>query len=228
MFLKLCQHSLFLTHKCTVTGKVLFLNGTSSAGKTTLSKGLQQALPECWQHVALDQFRDGLPDKYRGLNAPADTTGALGLNVIPDARDGQPFTRIHFGEDGQTLLRGMRRAMRTLVDAGVNIIIDDIILEPGFLTDYLEVFKGCEVWFVGVRCDLAIIEEREQARLGRFPGTAFGHSEICHAHGIYDVEVDTGSSDPEHCVEDVISRMSEGPGTAFNQLRAQRELAKEP
>ena len=38
------------------------------------------------------------------------------------------------------------------------------------------------------------------------PGTAFGRS-ICPAHGVYDVEVDTGSSDPEHCVEDVISRM---------------------
>ena len=117
----------------------------------------------------LDQFRDGLPDKYRGLNAPADTTGALGLNVIDRGR--QPFTRIHFGEDGR-LLRGMRRAMRALVDEGVNIIIDDIILEPGFLTDYLNAFDGCDVWFVGVRCDLVIIEEREQARLGRFPGTA--------------------------------------------------------
>ena len=53
--------------------------------------------------------------------------------------------------------------MRALVDEGVNIIIDDIILEPDFLTDYLDVFKGCEAWFVGVRCDLAIIEEREQA-----------------------------------------------------------------
>ena len=221
MFSNYASIRFFLTYKRIVTGKILFLNGTSSAGKTTLSKGLQQALPECWQHVALDQFRDGLPDKYRGLNAPADTTGALGLNVIPDSRDGQPFTRIHFGEDGQTLLRGMRRAMRALVDEGVNIIIDDIILEPGFLTDYLDAFTGCDVWFVGVRCDLAIIEEREQARLGRFPGTAFGHSEICHAHGIYDIEVDTGSSDPEHCVESVVSRMKEGPGTAFEQLRAQ-------
>ena len=221
MFLKLCQHSLFLTHKHTVTGKILFLNGTSSAGKTTLSKGLQQALPECWQHIALDQFRDGLPDKYRGLNAPADTTGALGLNVIPDARDGQAFTRIHFGDDGQTLLRGMRRAMRALVDEGVNIIIDDIILAPEFLTDYLYTFEGCDVWFVGVRCELTIIETREQARLGRFPGTAFGRSQICHAHGIYDVEVDTGSNDPDRCVQDVISRVKEGPGIAFDQLRKQ-------
>jgi chloramphenicol 3-O phosphotransferase len=202
-----------------VSGKILFLNGTSSAGKTTLAKALQETLPDCWQHVALDQFRDGLPDKYRGLNAPADTAGAQGLNVIPDQKNGQAYTRIHFGDAGQVVLRGMRRAMRALVDEGVNIIIDDIILEPLFLTDYLSVFEGCEIWFVGVRCDLAVIDAREQARPGRFPGTAFGHADICHAHGLYDVEVNTGTDKPQACANKVISRMSEGPGTAFNTLR---------
>jgi len=202
-----------------VSGKILFLNGTSSAGKTTLAKALQETLPDCWQHVALDQFRDGLPDKYRGLNAPADTAGAQGLNVIPDRKNGQAYTRIHFGDAGQVVLRGMRRAMRALVDEGVNIIIDDIILEPLFLTDYLSVFEGCDVWFVGVRCDLAVIDAREQARPGRFPGTAFGHADICHAHGLYDVEVNTGTDEPQACANKVISRMSEGPGTAFGMLR---------
>ena len=205
-----------------MSGKILFLNGTSSAGKTTLAKALQETLPDCWQHVALDQFRDGLPDKYRGLNAPADTTGAWGLNVIPDQKSGQAYTRIHFGDAGQVVLRGMRRAMRALVDEGVNIIIDDIILEPLFLTDYLSVFEGCDVWFVGVRCELAVIDAREQARPGRFPGTAFGHADICHAHGLYDVEVNTGTDEPQACAKKVISRMSEGPGTAFGALRGTR------
>ena len=36
------------------TGKVIFLNGSSSAGKTTLAIMLQQLLPEPYQHVALD------------------------------------------------------------------------------------------------------------------------------------------------------------------------------
>ena len=44
------------------------LNGTSSAGKTTLAKALQQKLNEPHLYVALDQYRDSLPDKYRGLN----------------------------------------------------------------------------------------------------------------------------------------------------------------
>ena len=207
-----------------MAGKVLFLNGTSSAGKTTLAKTLQGALPDCWQHVALDQFRDGLPDKFRGLNAPDGTTGALGLNVIPDLKNGQSYTRIHFGDAGRMILRGMRRAMRALVDEGVNIIIDDIILEPDFLTDYLRVFEGCEVWFVGVRCNLAVIDKREQARPGRFPGTAFGHADICHAHNLYDVEVNTGENDPSTCAEEVIKRLHSGPGTAFSSLKALEAL----
>ena len=117
------------------------------------------------------------------------------------------------------MLRGMRRAMRALVDEGVNIIIDDIILEPLFLTDYLTVFEGCDIWFVGVRCELAVIDAREQARPGRFPGTAFGHADTCHAHGLYDVEVNTGTDEPQACAKKVMSRMNEGPGTAFGTLR---------
>ena len=43
-----------------MTGTILFLNGTSSAGKTTLSRALQELLDEPYQHIALDQFRDGV------------------------------------------------------------------------------------------------------------------------------------------------------------------------
>ena len=181
-----------------MTVSVILLNGTSSAGKTTLAKQLQQALPGCWQHMALDQFRDGLPDHYRGLNAPEGTTGAAGLNVVPNTAHDPAFTEVVFGKDGQKMLRGMRRAMRAMIDAGVNIIIDDILLTPDFLRDYLEVFNENQVLLVGVRCDLAIIEDREAQRLGRFPGTAAGQFFSCHAHEIYDVEVDTGRQQLKH------------------------------
>ena len=219
MFYKLCQHSPFLNMRSQRGRQNHLFKWHFECGKTTLAKALQEALPDCWQHVALDQFRDGLPDKFRGLNAPTDTTGALGLNVIPDQKNGEAYTRIHFGDAGRVVLRGMRRAMRALVDEGVNIIIDDIILEPQFLADYLQAFNGCEVWFVGVRCDLEVIDAREQARPGRFPGTAFGHADICHAHGHYDVEVDTGLDDPKSCATQVIARLNAGAGTAFNTLR---------
>lgn len=200
-----------------MTVSVILLNGTSSAGKTTLAKQLQQALPGCWQHMALDQFRDGLPDHYRGLNAPEGTTGAAGLNVVPNTAHDPAFTEVVFGKDGQKMLRGMRRAMRAMIDAGVNIIIDDILLTPDFLRDYLEVFNENQVLLVGVRCDLAIIEDREAQRLGRFPGTAAGQFFSCHAHETYDVEVDTGRQSPEACAAKVIDAIGQPP-TAFARL----------
>ena len=199
-------------------GVIIFLNGTSSAGKTTLAYALQDKLASSYQHVALDQFRDGLPGKFRGLNAPAGTDGARGLNVVPS--EGRT-TKIEFGATGIILLRGMRRAIAAMADAGNNIIIDDIILHEDFLQDYLQVFADLQVYFVGVYCPLSVVNERELRRPGRFPGTAAGHLETCHAHKIYDVEVDTAVQSVDDCSEKVISRLQQEP-IAFDQLRQRK------
>ncbi len=200
-------------------GKIIFLNGTSSAGKTTLAHALQEELDAPWLHVSLDQYRDGLPAKYRGLNAPRGSKGEAGLNVVPVTDNGPPHTAVVFGEAGKTVLQGMRRAIRALVDAGTNVIIDDIILEAGFLQDYLEVLRGVDVLFVGVTCSMDVINRREALRPGRFPGTALGHLEVCHAHGDYDVTVDTGSQSPRACARKVIEFLESGTPGAFERIR---------
>ena len=201
------------------TGSIIFLNGTSSAGKTTLAHALQERFTLPWQHVALDQFRDGLPNRYRGLNAPEGTTGQRGLNVVPVTHCRRPRTEVRFGEDGKRLLRGMRRAIAAIAEAGNNVIIDDIILEDEFLSDYLEALDGLTVYFVGVRCDLDVIADREGQRPGRFPGTAESHFVQCHAHGEYDVEVDTANQSPAECAQQVIDRVDQGQPLAFDRLR---------
>ena len=201
-------------------GTIIFLNGSSSAGKTTLAMALQELIEEPYHHVSLDQFRDGMPAKYRGLNSPHGSTGHRGLNVLPiDSAGATAFTLIQFGDAGKLMLRGMRRAMAAMAKEGVNLLIDDIILEHSFLEDYLKTMVGINLYFVGVRCPAEVISEREALRPGRFPGTAVGHLDICHAHGDYDVEVDTASQSPEGCARDVIRRVNSGPPEAFSRLR---------
>lgn len=207
-----------------VEGKIIFLNGTSSAGKTTLAHALQELLPEPWLHVALDQFRDGLPARFRGLNAPVGTDGERGLNVVPVVDKDRPHTQIRFGETGKRVLRGMRRAIVALVNEGNNVIIDDIILEQEFLDDYLDVFDGIRVYFVGVKCPIEVIDQREQSRPGRFPGTAYGHFITCHAHGVYDIEVDTSELMPHACASIVADYVADSEPTAFQELAQQRKL----
>ncbi len=204
-------------------GTIIFLNGTSSAGKTTLAHALQEQFDEPYIHVALDQFRDGLPDKFRGLNAPSGSPGDRGLNVVPITDVDKPYTQIRFGRDGKNLLRGMRRAMAAMVTSGNNIIIDDIILETEFLDDYLVVFEPFDVIFVGVRCPADVINQRERERPGRFPGTAVGHFDICHDHDVYDVEVDTSRMRPVECATAIVRFRDACQPEAFNNLRDQRQ-----
>lgn len=199
----------------TAPGRIILLNGSSSSGKTTLALTLQRVLHEPWQHVALDQFRDGLPGKVRGLNSPPGTPGASGLNIVPVELDGARVTQVQFGDFGEAVLRAMRRAVAELAAQGVNVVVDDLLFKPTYLDDYRAVLADLEVWFVGVRCALAVVEEREGRRPGRFPGTATSHFKSVHAHGVpYDIEVDTGEHDPSECAMQILRRL-DTPPSAF-------------
>ena len=204
-------------------GRIILLNGSSSAGKTTLAITLQQLLPDPWHHIALDQFRDGLGGRYRGLNSPPGTPGARGLNVVPVPRGNERVTEIQFGDLGKQVLRGMRRAIAAFAREGNNVIIDDLMFEPAFLFDYLDVLNGFDVLFVGVRCPIEVVNAREAKRPGRFPGTATSHFDRVHSHSQYDIEVDTGHATPRECAQQIIDRLSSGDRpTAFAQMRSAR------
>ncbi len=204
-------------------GQIILLNGSSSAGKTTLAHTLQQLLDEPWHHIALDQFRDGMGGRYRGLNSPQGTPGARGLNVVPVDHDGERVTEVRFGDLGKQVLRGMRRAIAAFAGEGNNVIIDDLMFEPDFLFDYVEALTGLDVLFVGVRCSLEVVNAREAKRPGRFPGTATSHFHCVHRHCVYDIEVDTSQSSPRLCAQQIVERIAQGgPPTAFDTLRARR------
>lgn len=200
------------------SGRVILLNGSSSAGKTTLARAIARLSPAPVQHISLDQFRDGMAPRYRGMNARSGEPGVRGLNVVPAAAGTK--TALRFGDVGRRTLRGMRRAAAAFASTGIDVVLDDLLLEPSFLTDYLEVLDGFAVTFVGVRCAPAIVLAREGARPGRFPGTAAAHWESVHRGCCYDVEVDAGALTPRQCAEQVLAVVARPPRpSAFERLR---------
>lgn len=201
--------------------RIILLNGSSSAGKTTIAVTLQNLLEEPWQHIALDQFRDGMPPRYRGLNSPPGTPGHAGLNVVPIELDGERVTAIRFGEVGRQVLRGMHLAIAAFAAAGNNVIVDDLIWDDEVLRHYLKVLADLPVLMVGVRCSREVVSEREAQRPGRFPGTAISHFDEVHRHTRYDIEVDTASLTPAQCAERIAARLHAGNFTAFAELRRQ-------
>ncbi len=201
------------------TGRIVLLNGTSSAGKTTLALAFQRAAPEYWHYLALDQFRDGMPQRFRGFNSNDDEPGSRGLNVVPvDSASGR-VCEIRFGDLGLKMLRGMRRAAASFAREGSNVVIDDLCLEPAYLQDYLAALGGLDVIFVGLRCTRETLLAREAARPDRFPGTALRQDERVHRSAIYDLEIDTSEVSPELGAAQLLERLQQGPGVAFERMR---------
>jgi len=201
-----------------VTGRVVIINGPSSVGKSTIAGGLQDALTEPWLKLSIDDFLGFMPERLVNLGPSADA----GFRWFPADATGEEATRIVSGDYGHRVMRGMQRAIAGLADAGLDVIVDDVILEAPWLDGYLEELAAVDVVFVGVTAPLDVIEEREIARGDRFPRQARGHYDVVHHDDIYDVRVDTSILGPQACVERVVERIQAGPGTAFDVLRERR------
>ena len=79
------------------------------------------------------------------------------------------------------------------------MIVDHVLQEPGWISDYLDATRGVKTHFVGLHCPIEILEQREQARGDRQIGLARMQLEKVHRDVPYDVELDTGMLQPEEC-----------------------------
>lgn len=183
-------------------GVVSFLNGTTCSGKSTIAKALQATLDGVWIRMGIDDFNLKLRD------------------AIADGRADLEMAAVH-----QRLVRGFHRAVAGYASAGNNVIVDHVLGEHWRLDDCLTVFSGLRVTFVGVHCPLPELERREKERSNRRAGSAARQFPLVHAHGLYDVEVNSDEKSPAACARHIAGRLvDEATPTAFDRLRAARSV----
>ncbi len=189
------------------TGQIIFFNGATSSGKTTLAKALQEKLEEPYMYVSVDDFINLYPEKYLNPTNQEEMqiTWQLILNVIS----------------------GMTKSLAALAKTGNNIILDHLLQEEGWLEDCVESWQGLDVLFIGLRCPLEVLEQREKERGDRNIGNARYQFDRVHRHNIYDLELDTSVLDVDECVNRIMLLIGEKPGeTAFEKLQNQMSLAE--
>ena len=167
-------------------GRIVVLAGSSSSGKTTLGRKLQETLDGTWLLLGVDLMLWTLPPKLmHNSDGVAVRDGVI--------RRGDEFMRI-FG--------AFRDAIAALARSGVDVLIDEVMLEASAdqrLWD--ESLRGLDVCWIGVRCDPEIAAAREAARGDRPPGIARQQAMTVHDGVRYDVEVDNGSLEPAQALE---------------------------
>lgn len=164
-------------------GRIILLNGASSAGKSTLARAIQAALDEPFLHCSSDLLAVGLPER-RDPEGPFAWWG----NVRP------------------RFFAGFHRCVVALALAGNDLIVDHVIEFADWRADLRELLLPFDVFFVGVHCSLGEIERRERERGDRRIGEGREHVEVdrIHEFGPYDFEVDTTDRDPGVVAVDVI------------------------
>ncbi|MFD5778673.1 chloramphenicol phosphotransferase CPT family protein [Streptomyces sp. NPDC126933] len=175
------------------SGRIIFLNGTSSSGKSSIAKELLQVLDGPYFHMPVDAF-----------------------HAMRSRREVSSDELPH-------LLRrtwmGFHRAVAGMAAAGNNVVVDHVLSEEWRLLDCLGLLTARDVVLVGVRCSLEELERRERERGDRPMGLAVRQFHQVHAHGLYDIECDTTTASAVDCARQISNFLPRRPvPTAFEQL----------
>lgn len=187
-------------------GTILFLNGTTSAGKTSTAHMLQKILEEPYLEAGIDNFLCMLPRRY--FKQP------LWDEILGKANQS--------GKMGNLLISGMHHSILALSNLGLNVVADHVLIEKPWLAECVELFHDKPAYLIGIKCPLEVVEQRELVRAdNRAPGLARKQINFVHAHGVYDFEVDTSTCNEEECAQRIKGFLaSQTPPHALRQLYA--------
>jgi chloramphenicol 3-O phosphotransferase len=170
-------------------GRVVLLVGPSCAGKSTLARAIQETAVDHYLMQSLDGLFAATAERWGG----SGTETAAGFHYIVEG----DIRRIGHGPVGWRLLQGFHRAVAAYARAGVNVVVDDMLLDAACLADWLRALEGLNPKLVLVLPPLSELLRREAAReRRRTPGLAAGHYDL-HAGLTADLVLDTSVLSPE-------------------------------
>ena len=184
-------------------GKIVFLNGVSSSGKTTIAKTLQKKLtePYCW--LSVDDFLHKMDERF--LN-DQEWLRAGGIEWIWKA------------------LEGFHKSIKTFSDTGLNVIVDHVVQKQSWLNECLDLLRDNDVLFVHVTCPPEELIRREKERGDRQIGQGESQLEmLLPKDEIYDIRIDTFNNSKEECADEIIKLLDQPEKfKAFEALRSNR------
>jgi len=183
-------------------GKIILINGATSAGKSTLALSLQDDLDEPFWHFSIDHLRDS--------------------KVLPDSR-------IQNGDFEWSAMRpdffnGFHRCLPAVAAAGNNLIIEHIIETREWMDLLLSLLSPFDVFFIGIHCPLAELERREILRGNRPIGGARADYENIHTFGHYDLELESTVAMENNRVTALEAWINRKTPSAFTKMVNDKEV----
>ncbi len=165
-------------------GRILFLNGVTSSGKTSIVEALQARKDVFFYVVANDLFQEMIGEEYLKDN--------------------------YWKYLGEVIIM-MYHTAKLFSDMGKNVLIDGILVErEGVAPHYerlLSILKDNPLDVVEVYCPPEICRERNIARGDRYESQSDEQAALMAPDIRYSLRVDTGIHSPEECAEQIIRNL---------------------
>jgi chloramphenicol 3-O phosphotransferase len=192
-------------------GKIIFLNGCGSSGKTSIAKAIGHESPDLWLTFGVDTFIDMIPF----------TRQEPYLKFIPGQNERGPTMHVESGPEGSKLFTVMPQFAEMLATCGNNLIIDEVLFDEESLKAYVLHLKAHTVYYIGIFCDLAVMQEREILRRDRCIGLSNNQIDRVHQGVLntYDFKVDTTNISRSRAARIILKFMDDYPAqVAFQTM----------
>jgi chloramphenicol 3-O phosphotransferase len=197
-----------------VPGRIVVLNGVPRAGKSSITRAIQDGWPGAWMDLGVDVQREMTPPRYQP-----------GVGLRPGEPDHAAAPMV------PTFYAGLYESIAAHSRVGLNVLADFGHHDAGILSDCARRLDGLPAMLVGVHCPLDVVMERRDAAPsgsyavtqsdGSIPAPVLRWQEEVHVPGVYDLEVDTSVQSSEECAAAIQDRLDDGSElTAFRRLAA--------
>lgn len=165
-------------------GRIIYLNGVTSSGKTSIVEALQARRDVFFYVVANDLFQEMIGEEY----LQEDYWKYLGEVIIM-----------------------MYHTAKLFSDMGKNVIIDSILVEREGIAPHYERMKEIlgnnPLDIVEVYCPLDICRQRNIDRGDRYESQSDEQAELMAKDIRYSMRVDTSLLSPEECADKILREL---------------------
>lgn len=165
-------------------GRIIFLNGVTSSGKTSIVEALQEREEPFFYVVANDLFQEMV---------------------------GERFLRENYWKYLSEVILMMYHTAKLYSDMGKHVLIDGILVEREELKPHyaqlLSILKDNPLDIVEVCCPLEICRQRNIARGDRYECQSEEQHALMARNIAYSLRVDTDLHSPEVCAQMILDRL---------------------
>ena len=165
-------------------GRIIFLNGVTSAGKTSIVEALQERDDIFFYVVANDLFQEMVGEKY---------------------------LRENYWKYLSEVIIMMYHTAKLYSDMGTSVLIDGILVESDEISPHyprlLEILRDNPLDLVEVYCPLDICRKRNIIRGDRYESQSDEQYELLAKNIKYRLRVDTSLYSPSECADIIIKEL---------------------